>query len=231
MAGKSKKKAVEEKAYEMKPDLQVPVVPELFQAGALSAVESERLDELCGVVDRGIKTFFEVGMALAEIRDSRLYRASHETFEDFCRDRWDIGKSYAHGQIAAYHVVQNVRNCGQIPTNESQARPLTLFEADTQRDLWEQVLERSLENGGRITAALVSSVVAEHLRKVVSKELDNTKKKVSRETMIEPRFKETFQVFVDVVSETINSGFRGTSRAAVLQHLDAVRDLVAHTKG
>lgn len=231
MAGKVRKTAVETDSV-MEPDLQVPVVPELFQAGAISMVESERLDELCGVVDRGIKTFFEVGMALAEIRDSRLYRGSRETFEDFCRDRWDIGKAYAYRCIEAAVVVQNLSPIGDTkPENEAQARPLTMFEADTQRDLWERVLERSLENDGRITAALVSSVVAEYLRGNVTKKLDETKRRVSRETTIEPKFKETFQVFLDVVSDTINAGFRGTSRVAVLQHLDAVRDLVAHTKG
>lgn len=200
--------------------------------GVLTKGEKARLDELCGVVDRGIKGFFEVGMALGEIRESRLYRETHNNFEDFCRERWDIGKTYAHGQIQAYQVVENVRNCGVIiPVNEAQARPLTMFEADDQIEIWQIVLEKANENNGKITATLVSSVVAEYLRKTVKEKLDDRKTRISRETLIEPLFKETFQTFVNIVSETINNGFKGTSREAVLRHLDAVRELVAHTKG
>lgn len=33
-------------------------------------------------IERGLKTFIDVGQALAEIRDSRLYKGTHETFED-----------------------------------------------------------------------------------------------------------------------------------------------------
>lgn len=207
--------------------------------GVLTKGEKSRLEELCGVVDRGIKGFFEVGMALGEIRGSRLYRENHETFEDFCRDRWDIGKSHSYRFIEAAQVLKNLSPIGDntssstliIPANEAQARPLTLFEADVQRDIWQIVLDRAIENNGKITATLVSSVVAEYLRKSVREKLDDRKTRISRENLIEPIFKETFQTFVNVVSETINNGFKGTSREAVLRHLDAVRELVAHTKG
>lgn len=212
----------------------------------LTTDERTRFDDLCGIVDRGIKTFFEVGMALAEIRDSRLYRETHETFEDFCRDRWDIGRSHSYRYIEAAYVVKNLSPIGDkiscdtlntlpewgvsIPMNEAQARPLTMFEADIQRELWKRVIDCSLENNGRITATLVSSVVADYLRKSHQQKMNDTKERVSRETLIEPKFKQTFQTFIDVVSDTINTGFKGTSREAVLRHIDAVRELVANTK-
>lgn len=200
--------------------------------GELTKGEKKRFSDLCGVVDRGIKSFFEVGMALSEIRESRLYRETHDNFEDFCRERWDIGKTYAHGQIQAYHVVENVRNCGAIiPANEAQARPLTMFETDDQIDIWNIVLEKANENNGKITASLVSSVVAEYLRKTVKEKIEDRKTRISRETLIAPKFKDAIQSFVDVVSETINNGFKDTSRDAVLRHIDAVRELVAYTKG
>ena len=41
------------------------------------------------IIDQGIKTFVEVGHALLVIRDERLYRERHETFEDYLRQRWD----------------------------------------------------------------------------------------------------------------------------------------------
>jgi hypothetical protein len=60
-----------------------------------------RLSELETTIERGLKTFVEVGNALAEIRDSRLYRESYATFEDYCRERWGMSKRHAVSCIAA----------------------------------------------------------------------------------------------------------------------------------
>lgn len=35
------------------------------------------------------------GKALADVWDKRLYRETHETFEDYCRDRWDLAREDA----------------------------------------------------------------------------------------------------------------------------------------
>lgn len=40
------------------------------------------LEENEAIIERGLATFVEVGTALAEIRDNRLYRESHGTFEE-----------------------------------------------------------------------------------------------------------------------------------------------------
>ena len=50
--------------------------------------ESRRLVELEKTIEHGLKTFLEVGAALAEIRDKKLYRVEHSTF-----DRQAINKS------------------------------------------------------------------------------------------------------------------------------------------
>lgn len=42
---------------------------------ALTTTETERLTDLETTIERGLKTFVEVGQALMEIRDGRLYRA------------------------------------------------------------------------------------------------------------------------------------------------------------
>lgn len=41
------------------------------------------------VIQDSLTTFWKVGRALAQIRDERLYRTTHGTFEDYCRERWD----------------------------------------------------------------------------------------------------------------------------------------------
>ena len=69
----------------------------------LSLTELSRREELEHIIQLGLGTFYYVGSALLEIRDSRLYRSTHATFEDYCRDRWialpRIRKSLGNGTM------------------------------------------------------------------------------------------------------------------------------------
>ena len=49
--------------------------------------DDERLAELEKVIAKGRKTFLEVGRALMEIRDTRLYRREYSGFEEYCQTR------------------------------------------------------------------------------------------------------------------------------------------------
>ena len=93
------------------------------------------LGECEAVIERGLKTFCEVGEALLAIRDGRLYRITHSTFEDYCREKWDISRFYAHRLIEASTVIENLRLLpigNKLPETESQARPLTILPASEQ---------------------------------------------------------------------------------------------------
>ena len=57
--------------------------------------ESKRLKGLEEKIDAGKRTFMEVGLALEEIRTSRLYRAEFKTFQDYCETRWDFTRQRA----------------------------------------------------------------------------------------------------------------------------------------
>ena len=50
---------------------------------ALGPSERQQFDQLDETVRRGLATFIEVGQALTEIRDRRLYREDYSTFEDY----------------------------------------------------------------------------------------------------------------------------------------------------
>ena len=56
----------------------------------LTSAEVEHLNKLEAIVQRGLDTDLELGNALAEIGDASLYRATHQTFDAYLRDRWDI---------------------------------------------------------------------------------------------------------------------------------------------
>jgi len=88
------------------------------------ALVPTRLAELETRIERGLQTFIEVGEALAEIRDQRLYRESHATFEAYCRERWGWSRQHAYRQIKAAQMVGTLSPMGDKPANERQARAL-----------------------------------------------------------------------------------------------------------
>lgn len=123
---------------------------------ALTAPEVDRKAQLEATIEHGMQTFVEVGLALMEIRDGRLYRAEFGTFEEYCQERWGWERRHAYRLIDAAAAVENVSNWtqNQVPANEAQARPLTSLPPAQQREAWERVLETA--PNGKITAAIVT---------------------------------------------------------------------------
>lgn len=104
---------------------------------ALTLEKSKDLIAVEATIAKGIATFIEVGEALAKIRDAKLYKIEHETFEDYCEQKWGMSKAFAFRQIAAAEVVKVLLPMGDKPTNERQARPLTVLkEPEQQRQAW-----------------------------------------------------------------------------------------------
>jgi hypothetical protein len=130
--------------------------------------ESDRLN-----LERKVeRAFYEAGKALKELRDRRLYRSTHKTFEEYCKQRFGFGRITAHYQIAASEVVDNLltnceqnemlTNCEQIlPTNEYQCRPLTKLEPEQQREAWAKAVESA---GGKVPSGRIVSDVVQRIR-------------------------------------------------------------------
>lgn len=122
----------------------------------LAPTESRNLAECEGVIERGLKTFTEVGNALLQIRDGRLYRESHATFEDYCRERWGFSRIRAHQIIEASAVVQNFEQSGlPAPTVESQARELARVPEPERAQVWAKTIEHT---DGKPTAAAIRQI-------------------------------------------------------------------------
>jgi hypothetical protein len=109
-----------------------------------SRAEVEHLKRLETIVQRGLDTDLEVGDALAEINDTRLYRASHPTFAAYLRDRWGISRT--HGDQLIHAAEAAGQSSGGVdspaPGTRSEARPLAPVHRDGSDGLasvWEQV--------------------------------------------------------------------------------------------
>lgn len=125
----------------------------------LDAAERKRLRALEAVIARSVKTFIESGKALVEIRDARLYREAHDTFEDYCRAEWGFNDSRARQLVGAGLTVTVVTADGlPAPTSERVARALAPLgeEPEAQRAAWRHVVD---EHGDRPTAEQVTAIV------------------------------------------------------------------------
>lgn len=96
----------------------------------LSPEERTRFAELCGIVDRGLTTWIEVGKALHElirgpdgIHSRRLYRETHHNWEAFVRDRWGFGKNYAWRLVTEAYRGERVQKFLAEPTNNALTKP------------------------------------------------------------------------------------------------------------
>lgn len=143
---------------------------------ASNAITTQIVEELTELEERDRhrlelrveKAFYEAGVALRELRDRRLYRSTHRTFEEYCKDRFGYQRRHSYQLINAAVVVENlcansaqteqVCNSAQIlPTSEYQVRPLTLLEPARQIMAWQQAVSSA---GGKVPSGrIVKSIV------------------------------------------------------------------------
>lgn len=136
------------------------------------------------------KAFYAAAKALKEIRDRRLYRSTHSTFENYCRSRFGFTNRHVNYLIAGSLVVENLMgtnnsqiktqdqtrtngsqieipegkrtNGSQIlPTSERQVRPLVSLEPEEQRLAWQQAVEQA---GGKIPSGRQVQDIVDKIR-------------------------------------------------------------------
>lgn len=130
---------------------------ETAAADALEEQERHWLERCEAVIERGLQTFYQVGNALLTIRDNRLYREEHQTFEEYCRTRWQMTKTHANRMIQAAGVVENLTPTGVIPGSERQARELAVLPPDLQTEAWKEIIKASPD--GTIQTKQVHEIV------------------------------------------------------------------------
>jgi hypothetical protein len=94
-----------------------------------------------------------VGEALSAIREGKLYRATHGTFEDYCKDKWSMSRIYAHNLITGSAVVESLTMVNKSAiTSERQARELSRVEPARR----EEVVQKAVEaTSGKLTAIII----------------------------------------------------------------------------
>jgi hypothetical protein len=200
-------------------------------------VETQRLAELEVVITKNFLAFYEVGCALKEIRMMKLYRASHDTFELYCREMWDMAKRNVYQLIAASKVIDvlsaNVEQTEKmrhgalseiIPLNERQTRPLTRLETPEQQiEAWSKAVETA--PNGRITAKHVNDVVSEIVCKEVKEKNEKIKEKM--ETTVSKEFYDAMAALIEVVRAEAAKPLTAKMRENMRDYIRHVGNLLA----
>ena len=61
------------------------------------------------------RAFFEAGKALMELRDRKLYRSTHKTFEEYCRDRFGHNRRQSYLLMDAAVIFDNLEQNVIVP--------------------------------------------------------------------------------------------------------------------
>lgn len=131
----------------------------------LNRSEQVRLNACKEIIVKGMATVLEVAGAMVEIRDGRLYRAKHKTFEEFCQTEFGLTRQRVNQLIKHKQLVQNLETMVSknedeeelFPEiNERQARELSKVEPEKQAE----VLAKASEDGPP-TAAKIREAAAE----------------------------------------------------------------------
>ena len=161
----------------------------LTLAMPLTSQERNELSRCEGFIERNLQTLFEVGKAFAQIRDAKLYRETHKTFEEYCVERWKISRPRAYQLIDASVVQENlstnVDKALPLPTNESQTRALKHVPDEKQPELWTKAVERN--NGRAPTGRQIVQVIETEFEEkkpkfVISKPLANVSIEINGNT-------------------------------------------------
>jgi len=180
-------------------------------------MQHDRLTHLENLIAYNQNRFHEIGKALMEIRDKRLYRSAlFETFEAYTRARWDMGRAQAYRLIESYKVICNLSPIGDIvPANESQARPLVQLNFLEQRKVWKDFLN----TGKEITAFNIRKFIA--ALKMIDKG-----KPVDLTDQISGEYMDAVQAMLQQVCLAQNDHWQKTSRQAGLLWNRVVREKI-----
>lgn len=140
---------------------------------AVAKTKAERLKEVERTIERGMKTFWEMGEAFREARDEKLYEeAGFKSFKDYCRDRWDLHHNTVYQTIKATDARKAIaavstRTRTPPPNGVAHARSLaTLDTPEEQAEVWKRAVDKRKAKDGKMPSHYeVIEEVKEHKRK------------------------------------------------------------------
>lgn len=123
----------------------------------LTETQIARRAELDKIVEKGASAFYDVAIALAEIKQDGLWRSTHASFGLYCEEKLGRGSSYSYEIAAAGEILGNLAECEILPSSGKQVRPLQKLDPPQQREAWEAAVEVSKTAGRTPTKPVVEA--------------------------------------------------------------------------
>lgn len=131
----------------------------------LTTDETEQLAACERVIAAGMGTFVEVGHALLDIREFRLW-IKYGTFEDYCRDRWGLSASQGHRMIQSATISQTLMDSGidarDTPASERIAlalAPILAERPDELANTWRAIVAEAGSTNAAVTGKLAERYI------------------------------------------------------------------------
>lgn len=150
----------------------VVTVETLATDGEISELTKDEEQERHRLERKVERAFHEAGTALRELRDKRLYRSTHKTFEAYCRDRFGFNRAHPYRLIDAAVVIDNLSSANQadnlspnrrqiMPTKIEQVRSLVALEPEKQQQVWQEAVEQA---DGKVPSGRIVKGIVERLK-------------------------------------------------------------------
>lgn len=148
--------------------------PQLLQVRRINELSTEEQSDRNRLELTIERAFYEAGKSLKEISTRRLFRSTHKTFDEYCRERFGFGRDAATLKINAaevYDTIKRFRPDGDatvvpLPTNENQLRFIAKahLPPEVQYEVWETATEiaRGLPSG-RVVKDIVEQLRTENV--------------------------------------------------------------------
>ena len=173
-----------------------------------------RLSHLENIIESKQRDFYKIGKALKEVRDDRLYRELlFDNFDDYLKNRWDMGRSHAYRLIEASAVIDNLSPIGDVlPENEAQLRPLAQLNPIDQRRIWRDFLSSGME------------LKARNIRHFVTRAVSGLKAENDRTGIVSASYNHAVKTMLAEIRLARQDGWVATSREAALFLLRVMKD-------
>lgn len=137
-------------------------VAKMRETREMEALSQDLEREEAGI-ERCMESFWEMGERYERIRSNRLYKATHNNFGDYCKERWGLHEHTVIHVIKGAQVRSSLQNQQDLvglplPENPEQARWLAPISDDNERaSIWKEAVSES--GGSPPTGSTVKRVV------------------------------------------------------------------------
>jgi hypothetical protein len=122
--------------------------------------------ELEAVVDAGLNSIAQVGLALDTIQTRKLYEPAYQDWPTYLDTRWKLTTDYANRLIQAAAIVAKITAAGlPEPVRTSHTRELAKVRPDAITQVWMEALEESGQDPEAITAQQIASKATKHRKR------------------------------------------------------------------